>query len=182
MQDRIAAGILDSAAVVLAERGESASMAEIAKATGVGRATLYRYFPTRDALLTGLAEAAFAELRDRIVDAQLDTVSVAEGLARLTRGFMAASGKYAALVQTVKYHLKDTGELDRQVAAPVRDLLRRGIDDGTLRDDLSVAVLFEMLTGMLERGMYLLTGGELGVEQVAAAITTMFLNGAVSLS
>src|SRR5260370_33718955 len=74
LRDRIATGILDTAAAVLAERGESASMAEIADAAGVSRATLYRYFPSRDALLRGLAEAGAGELRDPIADAEPDPI------------------------------------------------------------------------------------------------------------
>ncbi|MGH3259142.1 MAG: helix-turn-helix domain-containing protein, partial [Streptosporangiaceae bacterium] len=51
LRDRAARVILDAAAALLAERGESVSMADIAEAAGVGRATVYRYFPTKDALL-----------------------------------------------------------------------------------------------------------------------------------
>ena len=86
LRDRIAAGILDTAAAVLAGRGESARMAEIADAGGVSRATLYRYFPTRDALLNALAEAASAELRERIADAELDTIPVPEAIGRAHPG------------------------------------------------------------------------------------------------
>ncbi len=51
MRDHVAEAILDAAAAVFAERGEAASMADVAEAAGVGRATLYRYFPSRDVLL-----------------------------------------------------------------------------------------------------------------------------------
>jgi AcrR family transcriptional regulator len=44
LRDHIAAGIIEVAAGVLAER-EGASMAELAQAAGVSRATLYRYSP-----------------------------------------------------------------------------------------------------------------------------------------
>lgn len=178
LQDRVVAGILDAAAAVLAERGDSVSMAEIASAIGVGRATLYRYFPNREALLGGLAEAAFTELCQRIADAEVDTVPVADGIARLTRGFLAAGDKYAALANTRKDQLGDSDALDQHVAAPIRDLLRRGVDDGTLRDDLSVTVLFEMYTGLLEHALNMLLRREIGSEQAAATVTTMFLNGA----
>lgn len=174
-QGRVVAGILDAAAAVLAERGESASMAEIAEATGVGRATLYRYFPTRDDLVRGLVEAAVEDVIGRIDDAAIDTVPVTEGIARLTRGFLAAGGKYAALANT---RPADKADLEPRLTEPVRALLRRGVKDGTLRDDLPEPVLFAMLTGLLERTLYLVLRHELGGEQAAAAITSVFLDGA----
>jgi AcrR family transcriptional regulator len=43
--------LLDVAKVAFAEKGVSASLEEIARAAGVGIGTLYRHFPTRDALI-----------------------------------------------------------------------------------------------------------------------------------
>lgn len=57
--------LLETAKLVFAQKGPAASLDEIAKAAGVGIGTLYRHFPTRDALVeqvyrketTQLAEA-----------------------------------------------------------------------------------------------------------------------------
>ncbi|MCI2420188.1 TetR/AcrR family transcriptional regulator [Saccharopolyspora sp. K220] len=178
MQDRVAAGILETAAAVLAERGEAVSMAEIAEAAGVGRATLYRYFPNRDALLRGLIEVATADLRELIAGAELDTVDVRDGIARLARLSALAGSKYAVLVHGAKKQLGDRAEMERAVATPIRELFARGVADGTLRTDLSPQVLFEMFTGLLEKSLQLVARGELGVESAGAAITTVFLDGA----
>ncbi|TXH82476.1 MAG: TetR/AcrR family transcriptional regulator [Rhizobium sp.] len=42
---------MDAAKSVFAEKGADASLEEIARAAGVGIGTLYRHFPTRDALI-----------------------------------------------------------------------------------------------------------------------------------
>jgi len=44
VKDHIRQSILDAAAELLIARGDSAIMAELADAAGIGRATLYRYF------------------------------------------------------------------------------------------------------------------------------------------
>jgi len=51
--------LIETARTAFAERGTDASLDDIAKRAGVGSGTLYRHFPTRDALL-------HAVLRDRI--------------------------------------------------------------------------------------------------------------------
>jgi TetR/AcrR family transcriptional regulator, mexCD-oprJ operon repressor len=179
--DRIAAGMLDAAAAVLAERGPGVSMAEIAQAVGVGRATLYRYFPNRDALLQGLAEMALRDMRVRIADAGLDTVDVPGGIARLARILVAGGSKYLAIAPTPGNHAHPDEETDRQVGEPIRALLRRGITDGTLRQDLSPEVLAALLRGLVEQSVFLVMHKELGVEQASDAVASVFLNGAARL-
>src|SRR6478735_2621333 len=53
--------IVDAARAVYAERGIDASLDEIARRAGVGNATLYRRFPTRDALLAAAFEERLTE-------------------------------------------------------------------------------------------------------------------------
>ena len=50
LQHRVSAAILDGAAQIFAVQGEQASMNDVAEASGVARATVYRYFPSREAL------------------------------------------------------------------------------------------------------------------------------------
>lgn len=56
---RTRAALLDAAAAVFAKK-PIASLQDVAEAAQVGRATLYRYFPTREALLRELALMAIA--------------------------------------------------------------------------------------------------------------------------
>src|SRR5690606_35014182 len=53
-----------------ASRGVNASLEEIAKAAGVGAGTLYRHFPSREALLAAALQDRQAELREQARTAQ----------------------------------------------------------------------------------------------------------------
>jgi len=46
--------VLDAASEVFAERGPDASIDEIARRAGVGHGTVFRRFPTKDALLAAV--------------------------------------------------------------------------------------------------------------------------------
>src|SRR5260370_17950778 len=85
LRDRTTAGIIDSAAMVLAERGEAASMEEIASSAGIGRATLYRYFPNREELLGAIAAASVQEPAARVKEADLEAVHFQAATARHDR-------------------------------------------------------------------------------------------------
>lgn len=56
------ARIVAAAAEVFAERGLDASTAEIAERAGVGEATVYRRFPTKDALVTAIVATHMEEM------------------------------------------------------------------------------------------------------------------------
>jgi AcrR family transcriptional regulator len=54
--------VLDAAAEVFAERGPDASVDEIARRAGVGHATVFRRFPTKDALISAVVDMRVTEL------------------------------------------------------------------------------------------------------------------------
>lgn len=168
------AAILETAAHLLADH--DASMGEIAAAAGVGRATLYRHYPTREALLDALAEQALEEVATRIADAGLDRASVPEALERLARAVVTVGDRYIILLRERVKPAQD--EAERRVGHPMRSVFERGIADGTLRTDLSadaqLQLFASLVTGALQAGLQ----RELGVEQSAATATSYFLDGA----
>ena len=88
LQQRVSAAILDGAASVFAIRGDQASMTDVAEAAGVARATLYRYFPSREALLDELAQAALGDVERRLAAARVEAVAPEEGIARAVRALV----------------------------------------------------------------------------------------------
>jgi AcrR family transcriptional regulator len=64
------AKILAAAASAFGESGLECQVEDIARRAGVGVGTVYRHFPTKDVLVTALAEAHFERLAD-IVEAAL---------------------------------------------------------------------------------------------------------------
>jgi AcrR family transcriptional regulator len=60
--------ILAAASQAIDERGADISIADVARTLGVTRQTVYRYFPSTDALLVGAAVHAAGDFLDRLAD------------------------------------------------------------------------------------------------------------------
>lgn len=174
--DRTAAVILDAAARVLAESGRAASMADVAGAAGVSRATLYRYYATRESLLDALATQALADAGARLADAGLDAVAVEEAIERIVRALVAVGDRYAVLVH--EQIEPDPNEVERLLGAPIRAVFARGVKTGALRNDLAVEILLELFGGLLATAVKLVSQRRVGLEDAAATTTSVFLQGA----
>jgi AcrR family transcriptional regulator len=174
--DRTAAAILSAAAHVLSEQGSSSNMADVAAAAGVSRATLYRYYPHRDALLDALAAQALTDAAARLADAGLERAPVEEAIERIVRAVVAIGDRYAVLVhEQVKF---DPAEAERLLGEPMRAVFTRGIESGLLRQDLPIEVLLEFFGGALISAVKLTQRGQLGHEEASAAAAAVFLDGA----
>ena len=180
LRDHITSAILDAATTVLSEHGDAASMAEVAEAAGVGRATLYRYFPSRDDLMRALIKAALDDAHHRVVEADLESVPVPEAIARLTRALVASGTKFGVLMND-RIHI-DPKEVDRQLGKPARSVFHRGVADGTLRDDLTPELLSDLFGGLLHGALRMTVQNHIGIERTSAIVTAMFLDGARATS
>jgi TetR/AcrR family transcriptional repressor of mexCD-oprJ operon len=173
LQERVSAAILEAAAQVLAARGEAASMSDVAAAAGVGRATVYRYFPSREALLERLADLALTVAGERLASAGLEKVPVEEGVERAVR-VLVGVGDYFTVLARERVR-PEAAQLDERLNAPLRALLERGQQGGELRPEVPAAWLTESLLALVVS--ILLTRPPLGDEDAVAAVTNLFLDG-----
>jgi TetR/AcrR family transcriptional repressor of mexCD-oprJ operon len=174
LQQRVAAAILEGAARMFAVEGEQASMNDVAAAAGVARATVYRYFPNRQALLDELARAAVSDADERLASARIDEVPPEEGVARAVRALVDVGDSFVLLAR--ERVRSDPERFERRVIQPLRQLFERGQATGGIRPDIASARLTESLIG-LTVGV-LTSTPPLGKEDIIATITGLFLDGA----
>lgn len=145
------ARILDAAGNAIDARGADFSIADVARTLGVTRQTVYRYFPSTDALLQASAQRAAAGFLDRLA-AHLQGVTepeeaVAEGIATALEwlpedkhiGLLLTPGRAGAFSQTV------TSDIALEFANSMLrrfdvDWSRLGFSDGML-DELAEHLL-----------------------------------------
>jgi AcrR family transcriptional regulator len=68
LRERRRDAILTAAAALLAKRGLDVTMDDVAQAAGIGRRTLFRYFPSRSDLLVATMERTYARLVDGLYE------------------------------------------------------------------------------------------------------------------
>jgi AcrR family transcriptional regulator len=136
--------ILDTTAALVAEHGLlSVSMSQIAETTGIGRATLYKYFPDVEEILFAWHErqitthlAQLEELRDQPGDAgqRLETVLEAYALISHDRFSHEHPGPEVAALLHRGVHLT---KAQQHVHDLIKDLLTEVAASGDLRDDVA---------------------------------------------
>jgi AcrR family transcriptional regulator len=126
-----------NAAGELLTRKPAASLAEIAEYAGIGKATLHRYFASRDDLMLALGYRALALIGEAIAASELERGSVAEALTRLIEALVPLSDKLHFLLQENIFDTHpDFVAADRALQEPVVRLIQRGQASGELRADL----------------------------------------------
>ena len=167
------ARIIDTAASVLAAH-QNASIAEIADAAGLSRGTIYRHFPTRDALLRTLADSASTEVKQRLQDANLESVPIQDGIGRAARALVAVANRYPATLQDPTI----LGTKNPAIREPLTTLLQRGQADGRIRSDVPLDCLLESLLALVTACLRSGSHHGHGTEDVSAMIVRLFLHGA----
>jgi AcrR family transcriptional regulator len=136
--------ILDTTAALVAEHGLlSLTMSQIAETTGIGRATLYKYFPDVEAILVAWHErqitahlAQLAELRDQAGDAGQRLEAVLEAYAFISHNRFSHErpGPELAALLHRGAHLT---RAQQHVHDLIKDLLTEAAATGELRDDVA---------------------------------------------
>src|ERR671932_1037430 len=174
LQERVAAAILEAAARVLAAGGEQASMNDVAAAAGIARATLYRYFPSRQALLDELARVAAAEAGARLASARVEELAAEEGVRRAVRALIETGDPFTVVAR--ERVRPDPEQFEEHVLEPLRRLFEQAQGVGEIRDDIPSSWLTDALVGLVVS--VLSSRPVLGREDTIAAAASLFLEGA----
>jgi AcrR family transcriptional regulator len=133
--------ILETTAALVAEHGlTSVTMSQIAEKTGIGRATLYKYFPDVEAILfawherhvTGHLEH-LAEIRDRAGGAGERLEAVLEAYALISHHREHHGTALAAFLHRDEH----VARAQQQLRDMIRNLLSEAAETGDVRDDVA---------------------------------------------
>lgn len=135
--------VLEAAREAFAKSGYDVPLDEIAALAGVGPGTVYRHFPSKEALF----EAVIAvRLRDLAADARDRAATDDPG--RAFFGFLARIGEEAAAKRDMPDAIEAPGPLREEVFTALDMLLRRAQQAGAVRADVTTPDLVVLLKGL----------------------------------
>ncbi|KAA9159058.1 TetR/AcrR family transcriptional regulator [Amycolatopsis acidicola] len=144
--------ILASAGELFARLGRDAQMDEIAEHCGLGLGTLYRHFPTKEALLTAIVSRRFSQLTEIARDAE-QIEDPGKAFEALLSGYLeAAEGDSAFQRALLGSDERPWGGIDDQKAEireSVARIIDRAIAADAVRDDLTVADFPVLVTALM---------------------------------
>ena len=130
--------LVRAATVAVHREGVRVPMATIAADAGVGIATLYRHFATREDLLSYLTHRSFEQV---LVNAQTADHGAFTGLEALRQFVQAAISQREELMLPLHGGPPvidpETIAVREQVHRAIRRMIRRGQDDGTINADVA---------------------------------------------
>ncbi|MEW2165322.1 helix-turn-helix domain-containing protein [Streptomyces sp. NPDC007084] len=139
--------ILEAARQIFEERGLDAPLDEIAESARVGAGTLYRRFPTREALIEAVFEkqlAKVATITEEASHCEDPWVGFSTYLEQLCAAMAADRGLSELLLLKLPDSAPAAGSRERHARAMAR-LLHRAQEAGAVRDDLVAEDVFLFL-------------------------------------
>jgi AcrR family transcriptional regulator len=143
--------VLVAAKTVFSAGGPEASLEAVARTAGVGIGTLYRHFPTREALFEAVYRREVQQLAD-LAEHLMEEAEPVEALRQWMRAnvrFVATKKGMSAALALAAYKNSDLFSYSfERLTRAVGGLLERAIAAGEIRDDVSPQDLLRALVGM----------------------------------
>jgi len=134
---------IDATAALVAEHGLSAAtMSGIAEKTGIGRATLYKYFPDVEAILLAWHERQITTHLAHLVEARDHARTPGERLPAVLRAYaVLAHQRHDPDLTAVLHRGEHAARARRHLHGLLGDLLTDGVRAGCIRSDVPVEEL-----------------------------------------
>jgi AcrR family transcriptional regulator len=143
--------LLTAAAAAFAEKGAEAPLEDIARSADVGIGTLYRHFPTRDALIAAVYQHevdVLCDAADELLATRPPDRALAEWMQRFVAHVAMKRGMASALHSMMGTDRTLFEDSRARMRAAAERLLAAGVAAGTIRDDIDAMDLLRAVGGV----------------------------------
>ncbi|GGL87782.1 TetR/AcrR family transcriptional regulator [Nakamurella endophytica] len=143
--------LLATAADLFSERGVDVSLEDIARGAGVGIGTLYRHFPTREAVVLAVYQRQIDDLAEAARTLP-STHPPAEALREWMRGFVRYAAVKRGMVALLRSMMDTQTDLFASARTTLREsagaLMRAAADAGEIRADVEPQAILQAMGGI----------------------------------
>jgi TetR/AcrR family transcriptional repressor of mexCD-oprJ operon len=172
--------IVEVAARVLGQDPQ-AGMAEVATAAGLSRATVYRHFATREAVIAAIRWHAVEQAMQALERSRIDEDSATDALRRLVAAWLDVARRYSLSQLADQPELRASDEerehKRRVFHEPLVRLIERGRAAGEFSSDLSPEWAVRALGALLLAGARSVGDGALSSEDAPDVVFRTLLDG-----
>ncbi|MFI5832764.1 TetR/AcrR family transcriptional regulator [Micromonospora sp. NPDC051300] len=143
--------LLDAAVQAFSQGGAEVTLDRVAKEAGVGIGTLYRHFPTREALVEAAYRNELAKLCDAVPDllaTRPAETAVRDWMDRFVDYLATKRGMADALRLAIASGANPYAHSRDRLLAALGELLAAGVAAGTVRPDVAAADVLAGLSGV----------------------------------
>jgi AcrR family transcriptional regulator len=143
-----------------------ASMREVAAASGVGRATVYRHFANRDELMRAIRLRALRDCREALAPEVFAHASAREALGAVLATLVPVLDRYRVLLDAPPPDRSDPEQraLAEAIEQPLLELIQRGQVTGELDPRVPPEFAMAVLIGVLRAAREAVAGGRMPAE------------------
>ena len=179
--------ILQAAAELLRQASsEAVQIEDVVRRAGIGRATFYRYFASKEELIATCFAQAIDVLDARLTATAASAVDPPDELRRMVEALVEVQAEHFAPLRLLARSRTELSrrwrealrELRVRVLALLRANLERGIASGHYRADVDLEATPVLLNGMVRAGLMQLP--EVPVARLIGAISALLLDGVLA--
>lgn len=138
-RDAVRSAVLDATAALLAEQGASGvTMSGIAQGAGIGRATLYKYFPDIESIMLAWHERQIQAHLDELLRIKGQTVGARQQLEAVLHAYAFLSRTGHNEADSARLHEgAHAGRAHQHLTRFLTEIIAEGADAGVFRADVS---------------------------------------------
>ena len=143
---------------------------------GVGRATVYRHFASREQLVRAIVDRALQDARDAVIGSRPEDGTALEALTRAVESLMRVADRYR-LVMAISPHDVELRRRVDEVRVPLQAIIERGQEEGVVRRDLPARWGTSALGALLQAVTVEIIDGAVAESQAVPLIVDTLVDG-----
>lgn len=170
--------LMDTAIDVLLQN-PMASLSEIAQAAKVGRATFYRHFESREALIKELALESHQQVDDVLEPIRALKLDARDTLSLGLKAVMQVANRFHFLL--LLWHISesdsDVENIYQRQLSQLSNLIEQGKKEKSIQKDISTTWIVNLIDSLVYAGWWSVYSGDLSAEEAGEHAVRVLFNG-----